>query len=283
LETSHYLLIHGLLLIHFVSIRRFILLLYNTVLLLVGAGHPAIGFGHLEVFLCGTLAAHVLEGEITAMVDVDRGRLDGEMESRDRMQSKTDKRSGRKEAGKTCKRTKREGLGRTTRRSGEELKYISLQRFAQGMAGPPRARKRPMARWRRREKSEADWSSPVKWVGDEFDAAKRGRCADLLFILGEEILAQDLPPFPVPVLAGERRRPELARPWCSSGECWLPLDDARVSMDDASPATHMLAPLWPPFANFSNGPIRAPAFVLCTRPDFGLAAPRLLPRITSRC
>ena len=52
-------LIQGLLLIHFVSVGRLLLLLYNAILLFVGTGDPAITFGYLEVFLRGTLAARV--------------------------------------------------------------------------------------------------------------------------------------------------------------------------------------------------------------------------------
>jgi hypothetical protein len=71
-------------LIHFVSVGRLLLLQYNAILLFVGTGDPAIGFGRLEVFLCGTLLAHELGGEGTVMANVTE-KLDRGMERRDRM------------------------------------------------------------------------------------------------------------------------------------------------------------------------------------------------------
>jgi hypothetical protein len=72
------------LLIHFVSVGRLLLLQYNAILLFVGTGDPAIGFGRLEVFLCGMLLAHELGGEGTVMANVTE-KLDRGMERRDRM------------------------------------------------------------------------------------------------------------------------------------------------------------------------------------------------------
>jgi hypothetical protein len=66
--TLYYPLIQGLLLAHFVSTGRAICCLHNTVLLLVGTGHPAARFGRLEVFLCGTLTAYDSGRAETAMV-----------------------------------------------------------------------------------------------------------------------------------------------------------------------------------------------------------------------
>ena len=68
-------------LIHFISIKR-LLLLYNVILLFVGTGDTAIGFGRFEVFLRGTLPAHELREERTVMADVDRKTGPGNREKR---------------------------------------------------------------------------------------------------------------------------------------------------------------------------------------------------------
>jgi hypothetical protein len=63
LGNFHDPLVRGLLLIHLVSVGRLLLLLNNAILLFVGTGDPAIGFGRWEGFLCGPLPAHELGGE----------------------------------------------------------------------------------------------------------------------------------------------------------------------------------------------------------------------------
>jgi len=59
-------------------LQRLLLLLNNVILLFVGTGYPAIGFGRLEVFLRGTLQAHELGGERTVMPNVDGKNWTGE-------------------------------------------------------------------------------------------------------------------------------------------------------------------------------------------------------------
>jgi hypothetical protein len=68
-----------------------------------------------------------LEGEITAIVDVEEGDwTTGKWERKDPIQSKADTRCRTQDEGKTCKGMEREGLGRKTRGRGrvEELGYI---------------------------------------------------------------------------------------------------------------------------------------------------------------
>jgi hypothetical protein len=105
----------------------------------VGTGDPAISFGRLEVFLCGTLPTHKLGGERTVITNVDRGKLDEEMERRNRMQSRAGERGEMRKTGKgLCRRTESEGLRRKRKKKSKERERIPkiylLQRFAQRRA-----------------------------------------------------------------------------------------------------------------------------------------------------